>query len=201
MAKLMSDISVLLQRVKQGRDEEASRKLWETYFEKMAAVARRNLGSLPKRVADEEDVAASAMHSFFKAAEGGRLQDLQNRDELWKLLITIVIRKANRHKERATAQKRGGGMVRGESVFAAPDNGKSPGLAGFPDEAFFSDLSSECSHLLSLLDDDTLRRIALLKLEGYTIDEIAVRMNVARSTIKRKLDRIRECWRDSTSDA
>ncbi|MEZ6063859.1 MAG: ECF-type sigma factor [Planctomycetaceae bacterium] len=197
---MSDDISVLLQRIREGRDEEASRKLWEAYFEKMTAVARRNLGSLPKRVADEEDVAASAMHSFFKAAEGGRLQDLQNRDELWKLLITIVIRKANRHKERATALKRGGGIVRGESVFAAPDSGKSAGLAGFPDEAFFSDLSSECSHLLSLLDDDTLRRIALLKLEGYTTDEIAAEMNVARSTVKRKLDRIREQWKDCDSN-
>jgi len=57
-----------------------------------------------------------------------------------------------------------------------------------------SDMSAECRHLLDQLDDDVLRRIALLKLNGHTVDEIAEQLQVARSTIKRKLSRIRGQW-------
>lgn len=197
------DVSLYLQRVKDGRDEEASGELWEKYFDKLVNVAKRNLGTLPKRMADEEDVAVSAMHSFFKAAEGGRFENLSNRDELWKLLVTIVIRKANRHKERATAQKRGGGNVRGESVFMNAADDGHPGLAGIPDEGFVADLMSECGDLMNLLEDDTLKEIALLKLEGYTLDEMSEKMDVARSTIKRKIARIKETWEefDTGSDS
>ncbi len=188
------DVSLYLQRIKDGRDEEASGELWRKYFDKLVNVAKRNLGTLPKRMADEEGVAVSAMHRFFKAAEAGRFEDLTNRDELWKLLVTIVIRKANRHKERATAQKRGGGNVRGESIFVNAAEDDKPGLAGIPDERFVADLMSECGDLMNLLEDDTLKEIALLKLEGHTLDEIAEKLDVARSTVKRKIARTRETW-------
>ena len=129
------NISELLQRVKEGRDDEATAGLWEKYFDKLVHVARRNIASLPKRAADEEDVALSAINSFFRAAEAGRLSNLQNRDELWKMLVTMVIRKANRQKDKAFAKKRGGGDVRGESIFMRPCDEASPGLAGMAGSA------------------------------------------------------------------
>ena len=190
------DISVLLQRVKEGRDDEATAGLWEQYFDKLVHVARRNIGSLPKRAVDEEDVALSAINSFFKAAEAGRLSNLQNRDELWKMLVTMVIRKANRQKEKALAQKRGGGDVRGESVFMRPGDEASPGLAGMPDEELVTDLMSQCQEMIGLLDDPLMKEIAVMMMEGYTIDEIAEAKSVSRSTVKRKKELIKQLWEE-----
>jgi len=160
------DISVLLQRVKEGRDDEATAGLWEKYFDKLVHVARRNIASLPKRAADEEDVALSAINSFFRAAEAGRLSNLQNRDELWKMLVTMVIRKANRQKDKAFAKKRGGGDVRGESIFMRPCDEASPGLAGMPDEELVTDLMSQCREMIGLLDDPLMREIAVMMMDA-----------------------------------
>lgn len=191
---MTDEISLYLQRLQEGRDEEACQELWNTYFSKLVNVAKRNLAMFPNRDQDEEDVALSAMQSFFTSAEQGRFENLSNRDELWKLLVTLVIRKANRHKERANAQKRGGGNVRGESVFLNANDLNNPGLAGFPDERLVADLMSECSELLNRLDDETLKQIALLKLEGYTYDEISAELDISRSGVKRKIARIKELW-------
>jgi IS30 family transposase len=45
---------------------------------------------------------------------------------------------------------------------------------------------------LDLLDDESLRRIASLKLAGYTNSEIAQQLAVVERTVERKLGRIRQ---------
>jgi DNA-directed RNA polymerase specialized sigma24 family protein len=194
------EISVLLQRVKDGRDDAASAALWEQYFGRLLKVARHNMASLPKRASDEEDVALSAMNSFFRAAEEGRLSNLQNRDELWKILVTMVIRKANRTREKLLAQKRGGGDVRGESFFLNASDASSPGLAGVPDEELVTGLMRQCREMIDLLDDPLMKEIAVMIMEGCSIDEIAVAKGVSRSTIKRKKELIRQMWEQNMMD-
>ncbi|MFN9717819.1 MAG: ECF-type sigma factor, partial [Planctomycetota bacterium] len=147
------NISLLIKRIKDSRSEEATADLWHVYYDQLVNVARRNLGSLPKRAADEDDVAQSAMFSFFRAAEAGRLTGVEHRDELWKLLLTIVIRKANRQKEKAAAQKRGSGDVRGESVFYRPGEGESSGLADAAADFLTPEVLVGAQELLDLLDD------------------------------------------------
>ena len=48
--------------------------------------------------------------------------------------------------------------------------------------------------LLKSLGDAQLQKIAVYKMEGRTVDEIAKEMGCARSTIERKLRRIRHEW-------
>jgi hypothetical protein len=47
----------------------------------------------------------------------GRYPRLKDGDDLWKLLVTITCHKAASQARRVRARKRGGGHVRGESVF------------------------------------------------------------------------------------
>ncbi|TWT92732.1 ECF-type sigma factor [Stieleria varia] len=191
------EISMLIERIKSGRDDEASAALWENYFERLKAVAKRNLGGVSTRSSDEEDVALSAMHSFFRRAEGGGFEELSNRNELWSLLLTIVIRKAQAQRRRANAQKRGHDAVRGESVFNNIAGKAGAGLSGVAGDAGLASLLLEGTERLHQLDDPTLQRIAVLKLEGYTINEIADRLRLARSTVKRKIGLIKERWLES----
>src|SRR6516164_352846 len=91
-----------------GGDAEAAQKLWEGYFQKMVELARRKLQGLPRRAADEEDVAFSAFKSFCLGASAGRYPQLGDRDSLWPLLVSITAHKAvdlMRHEHR---RKRGG---------------------------------------------------------------------------------------------
>ena len=63
-------------------------------------------------MADEEDVALSAFHSLCQGAARGRFPDLQDRNNLWKLLLTITAQKALDHRRREGRLKRGGGQTR-----------------------------------------------------------------------------------------
>src|SRR5437660_4516810 len=100
-----------------GGDAAAVQRLWEAYFPRLVGLARKRLREAPRRAADEEDVALSAFDSFCDGVARGRFPQLTDRDDLWHVLVTITARKALqliRHEQR---QQRGGGAVRGESVF------------------------------------------------------------------------------------
>ena len=62
-------------------EEEAAQKLWQRYFEKLAAVARRSLKGRALGVADEEDLALSAFNTLFRRAGEGRFPRLEDRSQ------------------------------------------------------------------------------------------------------------------------
>ncbi len=192
------DITIWLDKLDQQPDD-AMQKIWEAYYEKLVRHARRKLASSKNRVADEEDVAIEALNSFFQAAEKGKFPKLQDRNDLWKLLLTLTSRKASNKIREQGAQKRGGNAIRGESVFLKANGEQTPGLAGMADPSpeFCEIFAEELFERLDRLGDERLREIAVLKLDGYTSKEIAARLNVAVRTIERKLDRIRVEWDDA----
>lgn len=179
-------------------DESAARQIWNTYFEKLVRLAKAKLGSFPKRMADEEDVAISAMRSFCRAAAAGRYSELEDRNGLWRLLLTITTRKAYRHIRDQKAEKRGGGKVEDEGAFDKLGGdgqvGIGEALGKEPTPELVAMFAEESGRMLEALGDDTLRQIANLKLEGFTNDEIAARLAVTTRTVERKLERIRSKW-------
>jgi len=83
-------------------DSVAAQALWERYFPKLVRLAREKLRQVPCRVADEEDVALSALDSFFHAAREGRFPNLTDRDDLWRLLLQMTAWKVVDMKRRET---------------------------------------------------------------------------------------------------
>jgi hypothetical protein len=69
--------------LKQG-DPAAAQRLWNVYFYRLVVLARARLRDVPRRAADEEDVALSAFDSFCRGAERGRFAQLDDRDDLWQ---------------------------------------------------------------------------------------------------------------------
>lgn len=180
-------------------DEQMAAMVWDEYFGKLVRLARRKLEGMPLRDVDEEDVALSAMKSFYQGMLEHKFDALAGRDDLWKLLVTITARKATAKLRRHYAQKRGGGGVRGESFFAHVNDGEHYGGSGEvlgrePTPELAERVAENCSHYLDLLDDETLRQIALMTLEGYRTEEIAVKLGCVRRTVERKLERIRDIW-------
>ncbi|MFH1266297.1 MAG: ECF-type sigma factor [Planctomycetota bacterium] len=180
-------------------DESAIQRIWEQYYGRLVRLARDKLGDGSRRMADEEDVALSAFYSFYRAAAAGRFPRLDDRHDLWKLLVTITTRKAVAQLRRSHRQKRGGGNVRGESVFLRPDaSGRGVGIGDVlgeePTPEVAALMAEQCEALLDCLADESLREVARYKLEGYTNDEIADHLDCAPRTIERKLAKIRQCW-------
>lgn len=187
----------LLDKLKNG-DEDAVQKLWEDYFHRLVALARKRLGALPRRDSDEEDVAISAMFSFYGGMAKGRFE-LADRDELWRLLATITARKANRRFRKQAMLNRNGAAVRGESIFLGRgEQTPEANLAGQAAEErapeFDLMMSESCNELLAALPDEKLRTIALLRLEGLSNREIADKLDCVERSVERKLKRIRDYW-------
>ena len=137
----------------------------------------------PRGGADEEDVAQSAFRSFFIRARKGHFPQLNDRDDLWKLLVTITIRKAVKQKRKLARQP-----IAIEDVEEV-----NLQLAERPTPEFVVALQDEMQRLLGLLDA-TEQRVAGLILEGRTTEEIAAFCMLSRSTIERKRKLIRETW-------
>jgi DNA-directed RNA polymerase specialized sigma24 family protein len=191
----MSDsVSEWFGNLKAGR-ADAARKLWDRYSDKLAALARRRLNGLPKAVSDEDDLAQSVFHSICRGAAAGRFGDFSTRDELWWLLVAITNQKTIDHFRRLTAQKRGLGCVETETGLAAYHPFSMDDLlSSTPTAEFMAILDEQYESLLAHLNDERLRQIAIMRVEGYTVAEIATKLAVGTRAIERKLHLIRCKW-------
>jgi DNA-directed RNA polymerase specialized sigma24 family protein len=183
-------------------DADAIERLWADYFQRLVALARKHLPKDSRRAAYEEDIALSAFHSLCKGAAAGQFSKLDDREDLWRLMVVITLRKARRAMRRGQSQKRGGGRVSRDSAFIPDGNKHVPSnlaemLAEGPTPAFAAEVAEECERLLAQLGNDQLRSIALLKMEGYTVTEIAQKTSCAHRAVERGLQAIRAKWSSS----
>jgi DNA-directed RNA polymerase specialized sigma24 family protein len=190
-------VSDWIDRLKAG-ERAAAERLWERYFRRLVQVARRRLWGSPCRAADEEDVALSAFASFCRGAERGRFPQLRDRNDLWTLLILITTRKALDLIEHEGRQKRGG-MHRDVSL----PNANASSTAGprlerilrqEPGPELIVEMAEECQRLLQRLGNETLRSVAVWKMQGYTEQEISAKLGCVPRSVRRKLQAIRILW-------
>ena len=185
----------------------AAQHLWDRYFRRLVDLARTRLRGVPRGAADEEDVALSALASFCRGAEQGRFPRLEDRDDLWALLVVITARKAIDLRQHCRRLKAGGGKVRGESVL---DEllGDDEGAAGIgqvlgaePTPEMAAQVADQFRRLMGLLPNEEVRSVALWKLEGYTNQEIGARLGCVDKTVERRLRLIRSLWKDAVDGA
>jgi DNA-directed RNA polymerase specialized sigma24 family protein len=189
-----------LDELKAGGDpNSAASWLWRRYFGELVRLARARLGSAPRAASDEEDVALSAFHSLCEGVARGRFARLEGRDDLWRLLATITARKALNQAQRQRRKKRGGGQIRDEAALLGPDasSGGLDRVAGpVSTPEFAAMMAEECGRMLGVLGDESTRQVALLRMEGYSGEEIAKRLGCNRRTVTRKLELIRRRWQE-----
>ena len=174
-------------------DAAAASQLWDRYFHRLVALARKKLADAPRGMADEEDVALSALDSFCRDAEKGRFPDLEDRHDLWRILVVITVRKAGHLRRDETRQKRGGPVHEAEEG-ESTDRRLEELLSREPDPGTAALAADEHHRLMGLLGDDELRRVAQRRMDGGSVEEIARELGYAPRSIKRKLHLIREIW-------
>lgn len=177
--------------VKAG-DETAAARIVERYSQDLLALANQRLPRSRRRSFDADDVVQSAFASMFRRAKEGAFAHLQDRDNLWRLLVTMVRRKTLNAVRAEMAQRRGGGRVAGDSGFDAAS------LAGSQDQPtpeMAAAMHESLAILLERLGDQELQQIALLKLDQHTDEEVAQQINRSRATVERRLRLIRSIWK------
>lgn len=173
-------------------DSEAVQRLWDRYFSKLVELARHRAG---RSSSDGESIASSVFASLWRGAKAGRFRTVQNRDELWWLLLKLTRMKISDAVRERTAQKRGGNVTHVGLTTDAGEGGTFEYvLSQEPTPDDLVALDEEFARLLSELRDDQLRRIAIFRMEGYSREEIADEMGISTATVTRKLRLIRCTW-------
>lgn len=172
-------------------DEHAATQLWERFFTKLTAIARRRMHGRSSPHADDEDIALSAFNSFCCGLQQGRFQELNGRDSLWRLLLVITGRKVTDQFAFDHRTKRDTNRVVSlddddEIICSLVSREPTPELA--------AEFSEQLAALIDVLTHDDLRQVAILKMEGFTNSEIARQMSRSVTTIERKLRTIRSIW-------
>jgi RNA polymerase sigma factor (sigma-70 family) len=178
--------------------ELAARLVWGRYFQELLALARSHLSARIRGREDEEDVLQSMYKSFCLRQRRGDF-DLSSRDELWKLLVQITLRKARNTANRHLQGKRD---IRREANGAAAPAGDSDEPGAFLDQIDTDEptpaeaalLNEALEQRFQALREPELRLIARKKLEGFTNQEIADDLQCTVRTVERKLERIRAYW-------
>jgi RNA polymerase sigma factor (sigma-70 family) len=178
--------------------DRAAQLIWQRYFRNLLELARKNLDRRVRRRVDEEDVLQSMFQSFCVRQGRGEFE-LADRDELWRLLVTITLRKARNAVNKHGRGKRDIGREQ-DTALMVGDEPIWPGWAleqmdaAGPSPAEAAVLNEELERRLEALADPELRQIALWRLEGYSNREIADRLECTERSIERKLGRIRSLW-------
>jgi len=176
--------------LKEG-DQAAAQQIWEAYFRRIVGLARARLRHSPCRAADAEDVALSAFDSFCRGVDAGRFPRLDDRHDLWQVLVLITVRKAIDLRHHEGRPMRGSGKVKSLSDLA--EHGFDP-THDEPGPEIAAQVADQYRRLMERLSEPILRSVVNWKLEGYTNDEIAGRLGCVTSTVERKLQRVRRVW-------
>jgi RNA polymerase sigma factor (sigma-70 family) len=161
--------------------DAAARALWERYFDRLVRLARARLRYAPRAMSNEEDVALSAIKSFIRRAADGQFPRLDDRDDLWRILVTIAARKAAR-------------LYRRPHPWTQDDRALDQIIGREPSPELAAEVADQVRLLLQVLPGDSYRTIALKKLEGYTNDEIAESLGCSTKNVEYKLRNIRATW-------
>src|SRR5262245_8917411 len=179
----------LVARWKEG-DEQAAAELVQRYTSRLVALARSRLtGSVAHQV-DPEDLVQSAYRSFFSKARQAPIELDQNGD-LWQLLVTITLHKLQNQMKRASAQKR---AAQKEQSFGSEDS-----LLGIRALPLAEDPSPvEALALVELLEqvmrslEPNERCMLEMRLQGYTLKEVAAELQCSERTVRRAMAEIKE---------
>lgn len=188
-------ISHWIHQLSEG-NQNAAFRLWERYGPALQRLAKSRFQMALNASFDEHDLAQSVFFALWKHAGSGGVEEIRDRTELWWLLLEMTRRRAMARLAYNQAEKRN--ARRNQPTGTSDSDAIDPfsqisDSREMPPEMIVI-LNDEHQRFMSLLRDDTLRNIAGQKLEGYSVEEIATRMNLSSRTVIRKLNLIREHW-------
>ncbi len=182
----------LVERWRNG-DEQAATELYRRFVQSVLQVASSHIGNRLKSRVDEGDVVQTVFRTFFKRAklvEEGKRFEFQEDEDLWKVLVTITLNKTRTLSQKHQAQKRD--ARREQSLDAhhySVDHASQLARNANPEDAVvLTDIVESLTSVLKPQHAEIFR----LRLEEYTLDEIAAQLQVNEKTVRRAMVQIRE---------
>jgi DNA-directed RNA polymerase specialized sigma24 family protein len=169
---LAGSVTILIQEMWAG-DRDVSQEIFDLFFQRLAMLGDRILDARERRTVDGEDLASTVLCALFDDVRKGKVPEIKTRNDLWRMLKKRIEQRAKNVYRDQTRQKRGGGRVRGESVFFTTDGDWDVNGIGNVEDKSVEVGNILLQEVLEELGDAKLQSIAKLLLEGYSVSEIA----------------------------
>ncbi len=178
----------------QTKDRTQVPVLWNLYFERLARLAHPivRIGPMAAR-GTEEDAALSALDAFCNGIADGRFPYVDSRELLWSTLAKITERKAMqlvRRWKRDVSYK----DLSPESTFGDDGAGQLAMVEPTPEYQVLVKVT--LAELIEALDNPLWRQAVLLRLEDYSVAEIAARLGKSREAVHVWFRTIRKIWEE-----
>lgn len=170
----------LLQLYRQGK-QEAALELYQRYSHRLRALAHAQLSAELAGRVEVDDIVQSVFGSFFRGVNGS-LYDVPMGEELWKLLLVIALHKIRNQGTYYRADKRD--VRRTLSTDETIEATRSDDSAA---KAFLQMVVEEALVQLS----PNHRQMVELRMEGFSVEEIAQKTARAKRTVERLLQQAR----------
>lgn len=186
-------VSQWLRELKSGHCSAVD-AIWHRYYQRVVQYATRKMKINPDRSVDGEDIAQITMHRLCFSLASGRYPLLDDRQQLWDLLVVFTLNRIRKHLRSCSAQKRTG--LR-QSVFVFKQTKALEDLQTPEAPAIMADMV-QC--WLDRLDreDPTgeLKQIAIWSMEEISGSEIARILKKRKSTVLQQIRLIRLLWEE-----
>jgi pSer/pThr/pTyr-binding forkhead associated (FHA) protein len=178
-------MTFLIDEIKLG-DKQSARELWARCMATAVRLARQRLGPTGEATELDADVAASAFASLMFGNARRRIPTLSDRESLWELVVSMISQKADEIEKERDPQ---------------PKPSKPRSLEKFvekePTPESVSAIEQQTDRWLRLLPTDLLKEVAALRLEGYSVAEVADMQRRDAEAVKADEAKIREIWSQS----
>lgn len=166
---------------------EAARQIFDHFSKRLCRLAEKHLSVRLRQRVDGEDVVQSVFRTFFARESQGKLR-LDHTDELWRLLVTITLRKARAVWRKNSADRR---AVEREISLDESGSLQLNTLSREPTVVEAIVLADEIETLLDGLSEAHAKALEL-RMGGFTPTEAAAVMGVSRQSFYRLLDPLKE---------
>ncbi len=200
---LPGSVSILISKVKEG-DEDSVRELWNRYSGALVRSAQTRISKQVAAKVDSEDLAQSVFFAIYRGAVEDKFDQLNDRAGFWTLVLAITRRKAVDRIRNLTAAKRGGAAAMRASQEVVGESGANI-VDRAPSREVDPQVEVECEDLLESLKQQLdiedasgmLTRVAMSRIAGLSVKEIAAELDRTERTVERKLSLIRSLWSES----
>jgi RNA polymerase sigma-70 factor (ECF subfamily) len=177
-----ADVSdeMLIAKIQSG-DDSAAADLYHRYAARLRVLADRQMSSAIRRTHEADDIVQSAFRSLFRGVNSGTYTAPEGQS-LWSLLAVIAIHKVRR---KATRNKSVKAISLDDASEHRPDHDQFE--ADVSIEQFESSLRESIEGLRP-----NEQKIVELRVQGFSVMDIADHLQNSCRTVERTLQRIRE---------
>lgn len=189
----IGSVSHWLKELKAG-DSVAVEAIWNRYYQKVVELAGRKMKVNPDHAVDGEDIAQLVMHRFCTNAVQGGYPSLDDREQLWDLLVVFTLNRIRKHLRACNTLKRSGLFsqvfeFRQAEVLQDLQTPEAPTIMADMMESWLARLDQEDP-------DGQLKQIAVWSMDGISGSEIARILKKRKSFVLQQIRLIRLLWEE-----